>query len=357
MTSGEDWMEWQANGIAPKILMPKIPTMRKIKEVATAHGYIDSYEPDHVKLMAIIDELAAFYQVSKQAAKIRMIELGYPEAMEVYNYDFNCTLLSNEITLADSYAEYETNEDFKTLFDMGLFRNVEGYFVIDTPEYRTESVDGGYTLTQYARENLAESTLNFEYNIAELFEFNRANGVLYREKLKREARTPQGIFAPKYNQAIIDKALEKVDALQKEIDALKAFFGETASQTIKRLMENQKPKWNRSIFSTKTGLNGGLFSKINTVRDKQLKLPVIVSICVGLGLPQEISHQLIKQAGIHLRSDNIEEVFYTRVISGVLPNDIHAINAVVDELNAKNSDAKIRPLGSQMYDGASADEE
>ena len=101
-------------------------------------------------------------------------------------------------------------------------------------------------------------------------EFNRKSGVLYREKQRRAARPSQGLFAPKYNQAIIDKALEQVDALQKEIDELKSYFSETASQTIKQLMESRK--WNSSIFQTKTGLNQNIFRKIRTVRDKRLVL-------------------------------------------------------------------------------------
>jgi hypothetical protein len=86
---------------------------------------------------------------------------------------------------------------------------------------------------------------------------------------------------------------KQVGTLQKEIDGLKGYFSETASRAVKRLMESKK--WNSSIFQTKTGLNQGLFRKITTARDKQLKLPVIVSIGVGLGLPQEVSRKLINK--------------------------------------------------------------
>jgi hypothetical protein len=180
-------------------------------------------------------------------------------------------------------------------------------------------------------------------------------GALYREKQSRAARPPQDIFAPKYTQKIIDKALGQIDALQKEIDGLKGYFPETTSQAVKRLMESKK--WNSSIFQTKTGLNQGLFRKINTAHDKQLKLPVVVSICVGLDLPQEMSRKLITQAGYALRNNCVEDIIYARIISGALPNDIPAINAVIDELSAKNPGEKIRKLGSQTYDGQDADNE
>ena len=73
----EDWMEWQANGIAPKILMPKVPftfyvdthpLFFKMKE--TNSGLESLYQD------LLIEDLANFFQVSKQSASIRLVELG-----------------------------------------------------------------------------------------------------------------------------------------------------------------------------------------------------------------------------------------------------------------------------------------
>ncbi len=69
-----DWMEWHANGIAPKILMPKetflqyvdaSPRLPKAKDSATA-----SFSRD-----LLIEDLAWFFQVSKQSVAIRLSEL------------------------------------------------------------------------------------------------------------------------------------------------------------------------------------------------------------------------------------------------------------------------------------------
>lgn len=76
--SDEDWMEWQANGIAPRILLPKetvgIVFERLIRE-STENPFIAA------NLMPpnrwIIEQLADFYRVSKQSAEIRLKELGY----------------------------------------------------------------------------------------------------------------------------------------------------------------------------------------------------------------------------------------------------------------------------------------
>lgn len=73
----EDWMEWQANGIAPRILMPKetVPIIfNNLLEDSENNPFIASNLISKTKW--IIEQLAGFYQVSKQSAEIRLHELG-----------------------------------------------------------------------------------------------------------------------------------------------------------------------------------------------------------------------------------------------------------------------------------------
>ncbi|MDR1422677.1 MAG: ImmA/IrrE family metallo-endopeptidase [Coriobacteriales bacterium] len=75
--SDEDWMEWQARGIAPRILMP-IQTVKtvfdRLLDKSQENAFIKAglMPPDKW----LIEQMAAFYSVSKQAAEIRMSELG-----------------------------------------------------------------------------------------------------------------------------------------------------------------------------------------------------------------------------------------------------------------------------------------
>lgn len=66
----DDWMEWQANGIAPRILMPRQTFGRAVEQI-----YAENH---HVKIprWKMVDGLAELYQVSKQSADIRCDELG-----------------------------------------------------------------------------------------------------------------------------------------------------------------------------------------------------------------------------------------------------------------------------------------
>lgn len=76
--SDEDWMEWQARGIAPRILMPPV----QFDEMA--NRFIEEFSATGLTLMKwqskhrwVVNKLADFFKVSKQSAEIRLSERGY----------------------------------------------------------------------------------------------------------------------------------------------------------------------------------------------------------------------------------------------------------------------------------------
>jgi hypothetical protein len=74
----EDWMEWQANNVAPRILMP-IETVRMVYKKMAAESLHNAFVAKGLRPQSewIIEQTAGFYMVSKQAAEIRLKELGY----------------------------------------------------------------------------------------------------------------------------------------------------------------------------------------------------------------------------------------------------------------------------------------
>ena len=80
------WMEWQANALAPRIQMPL--AMFKRQASAMIRKYRDELGIFELcELMPfVIDELAAFFMVSRTAAKLRMIDAGYEEAAGAFIY-------------------------------------------------------------------------------------------------------------------------------------------------------------------------------------------------------------------------------------------------------------------------------
>lgn len=81
-----EWMEWQANALAPRIQMPLTmfktqasKTIKKYRDMMGKYDIIDVIEP-------VIDDLAIFFGVSRLAAKIRMVDAGYEEARGAFIY-------------------------------------------------------------------------------------------------------------------------------------------------------------------------------------------------------------------------------------------------------------------------------
>ena len=72
-----DWMEWQANSLAPRLLMPAEPFKKKVSELFEQYQF--QYETnDLLKYYeSIMYDLASFYGAPVESVKIRLIELGY----------------------------------------------------------------------------------------------------------------------------------------------------------------------------------------------------------------------------------------------------------------------------------------
>lgn len=149
----EEWtdeqrMEWQANNLASRILMPIQTFKVKVDELYKQYDY----ENNPLKIAVptcIADELASFYGVSRQSALIRMTETGYPEAKSVLQA-INEKDWHSYVNREDVFYEYSTNEDFRKLIDTGKFRYIEGYVVINDEKYIITDDEGKATLSEYA---------------------------------------------------------------------------------------------------------------------------------------------------------------------------------------------------------------
>ena len=81
-----EWMEWHANALAPRVLMPRKPFKQKADELIAWHKRNSGSDKLSDILPAVIVELSDFFEVSILSAKIRIMDVGYPEAAGVYEY-------------------------------------------------------------------------------------------------------------------------------------------------------------------------------------------------------------------------------------------------------------------------------
>ncbi|WP_246234885.1 DUF2800 domain-containing protein [Bacillus aquiflavi] len=170
-----DWMEWQANALAPRILMPEKQTRVKIEELIAKYQKCNGKGNSYTIFEAVVEELSDFFEVSKVAAKIRMIDLGYKQAIGVYNYideqyvpghSFDVVALKNNQTFSisaeDVLYEYATKPAFKKILDSGDYLYVNAHVCINDPKYVQRNSAGYATLTEYARNHIDECCLIFD---------------------------------------------------------------------------------------------------------------------------------------------------------------------------------------------------
>lgn len=76
--SDDDWMEWQANNVAPRILMPR-ETVELAYKTMCEKSLQNPFVSKGLRPQSewVVEQVAGLYKVSKQAAQIRLQELGY----------------------------------------------------------------------------------------------------------------------------------------------------------------------------------------------------------------------------------------------------------------------------------------
>ncbi len=173
-----DYMEWQANSLTPRIQMPidqfKIKATEFIQKYRNEFGdvpLVDIMEP-------VIEELATFFSVSRQAAKIRMVDAGYQEAVGAFTYIDGRYVRSHafkqgSIEKSQTYSIGVDDAAFITFSDKrlrdqagkGAYIYVESHFCLNDPKYITNDNTGRVVMTEYARLHIDECCLVFDLKV------------------------------------------------------------------------------------------------------------------------------------------------------------------------------------------------
>ena len=184
-----DWMEWQANSLAPKILMPKEQFTIYARKLFDSYKL--SYETNDALMYVelIIDDLAKFYGVPKNAVKIRLLDCGFQIANgagifidnnHVLPYlcklDFlqpreTFTIEKRDAMILSLFELLKNNEEILN------YRLVENHLVYNSKKYICKDIFGNLKLTEYARHHMDECALVFEYGSDEIHKYK--NNYLY----------------------------------------------------------------------------------------------------------------------------------------------------------------------------------
>ena len=314
-----DWMEWQANSLAPRIQMPlamfKTKAFELIKQYRNELGtseLIDVIEP-------VIDALAAFFRVSRTAAKIRLIDAGYEEAMGAFIYidgryvkphRFKKGTLQRNQTFSigaiDAAIESMINQELNSLIKDGSYQYVDAHFVLNHPKYLEQDIFGQTRLTDYARTHMDECCIIFDLSInSSVKERYHSECFLNRD----ESSTIS--FTIKYGGGYEHSTQEKKAKLLADVLAENARIynklPNSYTDSLKMVREWRKVTFKeleeRTMLSERTIrriFNGEEPGSINS----------IILICLGLHLPPEISNHIIDKSPFSLNNNNQSHLWY-----------------------------------------------
>lgn len=176
--SATDWAEWQARQIAPKILMPKVAVQRFLDQKK------DSLPQSDKDWSVFLSQMSRIFQVSKQSACLRLIDMDTPDAQRYYSSHYSSGISqggTRRVTQIDALGLYMENELLREKVFAGEYcYTSDGYFAIMEPKY-VEKSSRGYILTEYAKKHLPECTVFFHSNESEDNKSQDVPGVPFRK--------------------------------------------------------------------------------------------------------------------------------------------------------------------------------
>ncbi|HGK6268396.1 TPA: XRE family transcriptional regulator, partial [Streptococcus agalactiae] len=347
MWTSLDWMEWQANGIAPRILMPKVQTRIKIRELFQTLTLVNPDISRSELVQEVVDNLATFFEVSRQAAKIRMIDLGFKEANGVYNYlddrymrnfAFELEAFDNgssyTITSNDLCFEYCFNESFRQIIDRNKFMYVDNHLCLKDKKFIYMTKDGPI-MTDYAYEHLDECCLIFKVKSKN---FTSISNETYYDYVLNRGVTKESEIKADFVDILQNPSL--MDQLP-PLDMMK--LGKKISELLKELpfefsgtlrSHRKRKNCTQPFLAKLVGITERTLRDYETLEDNLPRLELTLSFCFALKLRPELSDDMIKKAGHQLTISPPHQV-YKMLLSTSYYKPLSEINSILQAAKMK----------------------
>lgn len=326
------WMEWQANALTPRILLPAKTTRTKLNSLL-AQLHSENPLAGNAQIMEIaIQELATFFGVSKFAAKLRAIELGFSQAHGVWNY------VNGEYLPCFSFKENALKKDESYIIDFkdacilscfdavtsdtlskGDFVYVDCMFCINDEKYVSVMENGTCTLTAYARQHIDECCLKFKRS----YRVTKNNGDAYYTQCSLCRDVDSSTYCElkgiddedtqdtKKRAAELKKLQNEGAKIMGIYRDLPMSFAGTLDAHMKRLKKEDGRKMTNLELALRTGLTDRY---IQDLRSKEMNIGfyTVCAICIGLHLHPMFSNDLIHKS--HNDYPTSEEGFLDRFL-------------------------------------------
>ena len=308
----QERMEWQANALAPRILMPEWSTrMLTDQWIRRMEKLSPKYRMDR-----IVEKLSCHFEVSRSLARIRLIELGYPDAELGYTAPTQF-----EISYPDATREFAQNPRFRDSLATGAYTYVDQRFCLRNNRYINRAEDGILHLTEYAKEHPAECCIGFDVQKRARW----ANDGMLRDR----GKSAQFAEAASEEQRFT-KTVQEVSRVMK---SLPVTFGPTLEAHMKRKGVTQEQLAESSLLAART------IRSYQSTEAPSIGLPRVVALCIGLKLHPVFCFDLVRKAGYRFNLTE-EHIAYQMLLGSMTHSPIYECN---EFLRA----AGIQPLGKE----------
>ena len=344
-----EWMEWHSNALAPRILMPRKPFKQKADELIAWH--MENNKTDRLSdvIVAVICELQEFFDVSVQSAKIRMIDIGYTEAIGVLEYvdgqympshAFSSGAIGKNqtytIPMMEGLAEYAANPMFRQLVDTGNFVYIDGHYCINAPQYVIVNEHGILEMTDYALAHMDECCLSFE----RVTKKNPSYGIKhYTEGILYQSAVSQNVTEYVFKQTTGDKkVVDNAANIRAELDEVKSAANVMSDlpgsfgKSLAKLMEWRKMTVEQ--LGEEALVDVRMIHRMRADENRTWNIKKVAALCIGLKLPPTMSLPLIEKAGLKFRP-NEEQFTYQHILTTRYNSTIRDCNELLAEAGYK----------------------
>lgn len=310
-----DRMEWQANALAPRMLMPDWAT----RFIADGWQHRYSRLSPLLRMEKTIDHLSQHFNVSRQLAKIRMEELGYEDAKAAFSY---YDQRKHTISFENATRELARNKSFQNTLEAGIYAYVDNCFVIRDSKYLFRDENGTLHLTSYAKAHMAECCLAFaSRRIHPWMQYG-----LLRYAIEDETFITGSETSP-------EDLAKRTKSIMGILNSLPANFSETLvahmkrkGVTIEQLAENCLMS-NRQIY------------RFRQTPYPSITLSQVVGLCIGLKLHPVFSEDLVKKAGFSFNMSPEHKAYHMLILT-MSSNSIYECNEYLAQIG-------IAPIGRE----------
>ena len=351
--SKNNWMEIQANGIAPYILMPKNTFLEQYHKYEKMGSLIYRSKEEYIE--DVIRKLSEFFKVSVYAARKRLIDLGVNEVCGVLNwidghyvkpyFYKEGSLASNEtftVSYKDIYNKICTGGNIALLIYQGNFVLVENHLCINSKKFVEKNEYGEDRLTEYARYHIDECCVKFKCETGDSFINSSKLEILCylcRDFVKDMSFD---VEVSKDNAMLLNSPdlPSRYDDYRKTISEVKqAISYKQLPDILKYFVENLK--LDVKSLAIDTGLDERTIRRYLNGENKVPDKRTVIALCMVMNLPPDIIDIVLRQSHIALAYGNEDDDALLSVISLMRGKSIKKINKYLTDIGAEPLTNKI----------------